>query len=428
MLSLIVDAHEGRDVAVADVVGAYLNAKMRDFVIMKLTGAAVDIMCQVNPKYHDYVTQEKGQPVLYVQLTRALYGCITSALLWYELFASTFQEQGFTLNPYDPCVANRLINDKQCTVVWYVDDNKISHVDPAVVTTVVETIERKFGKMTVSRGKQHSFLGMNITFNPDRSVTIHMPTYLDEAINAFGEDVGGPVATPATKELFDESPTSPPLAPAKQERFHSIVAKLLYVAHRGRPDLQPTIPYLCTRVAHSTAQDWEKLRRLLRYLKGTRKLTLTLGVDQFLTLQTWVDASYAVHADAKSHTGGATSFGRGAFCCKSIKQNLNTKSSTEAELVGISDYLPNTIWVRMFLEAQGHTINNNVLLQDNQSAIHLARHGRASAGQKSRHIDIRYFFIKDRLQSEPLKIEHCPTLAMLADFFTKPLQGAFSAK
>jgi hypothetical protein len=141
-------------------------------------------------------------------------------------------------------------------------------------------------------------------------------------------------------------------------------------------------------------------------------------------VRTWVDASYAVHPDMKSHTGGVMSFGVGGLLCKSSKQKLNTKSSTEAELVGASDYLPNTIWVKHFLEAQGYDLEENVLEQDNESAIKLEKNGRTSAGPKSRHIDIRYFWIKDRLYGEDILVRHCPTLQMLADFFTKPLQGA----
>ena len=136
-----------------------------------------------------------------------------------------------------------------------------------------------------------------------------------------------------------------------------------------------------------------------------------------------MDAAFAVHPDMKSHTGGVISFGRGGLACKSTKQKLNTKSSTEAEFVGASDYLPNSIWVQNFLAAQGYDMSTSHLEQDNQSAIKLAINGRRSAGPKSRHIAIRYFWIRDRLRSERITVRHCPTLAMLADFFTKPLQG-----
>ncbi|KAI2498512.1 Reverse transcriptase (RNA-dependent DNA polymerase) [Fragilaria crotonensis] len=160
-------------------------------------------------------------------------------------------------------------------------------------------------------------------------------------------------------------------------------------------------------------------------------LEYTLGADSMAKLRTWVDgaSSYAVHPDMKSHTGGIMSLGTVGFIPKSRKQKLNTKSSTEAELVGASDYPPNTMWAKNFLEAQGYDIVENYLEQDNESAIKMEKNGRSLAGPRSRHIDIRYFWIKDRTQSSRIQIRHCPsTLQMLADFFTKPLQGSLFTK
>ena len=212
------------------------------------------------------------------------------------------------------------------------------------------------------------------------------------------------------------------------ERFHRVVAKLLYVSKRGRPDIQLAIAFLCTRVSCSTEQDQRKLKRLLQFLNGTIDDFCILGADCMTVLRTWVDAAYGVHHDMKSHTGGVMSLGRGVIMCKSTKQKLNTKSSTEAEVVGASDYLPNTIWAKLFLEAQGYEIKENYFAQDNQSAMKLEQNGRKSCGQKSRHIDIRYFFMKDRVETENITIVYCPTEEMLADFFTKPLQGALFQK
>jgi len=181
-------------------------------------------------------------------------------------------------------------------------------------------------------------------------------------------------------------------------------------------------------VSRSTEQDWTKLRRVLEYLYGTLDWCLTLGADDLSIMKTWVDASYAVHEDMRSHTGGVVSFGKGALMSKSSKQKLNVKSSTEAELVGASDYLPYPIWAKKFLEGQGYKLVKNVFYQDNQSAIRFEKNGRRSCGPNSRHIDIRYFFIKDRLGIEDFEVTYCPTLEMLADFFTKPLQGSLFRK
>jgi hypothetical protein len=110
-------------------------------------------------------------------------------------------------------------------------------------------------------------------------------------------------------------------------------------------------------VSCSTKKDWAKLKWVLEYLRGTLDEFLTLGADDIGMMKTWVDASYTVHKDTKSHTGGAVSFGIGAVMSKSSKQKLNKKSSTEAELVGASDYLPYPIlWAKKFQAAQGYAL------------------------------------------------------------------------
>jgi hypothetical protein len=167
---------------------------------------------------------------------------------------------------------------------------------------------------------------------------------------------------------------------------------------------------------------------VLEYLNGTLDEFLVLGADDMGVMKTWVDASYAVHNDMKSHTRGVVSFGTGATMSKSSKQKLNTKSSTEAELVGASDYLPYPIWAKKFLEAQGYGLTENIFYQDNQSTIRFEKNGRKSSGPNTRHIDIRYFFIKDRLDIEGIDVQYCPMEQMLAVFFTKPLQGSLFRK
>jgi hypothetical protein len=126
----------------------------------------------------------------------------------------------------------------------------------------------------------------------------------------------------------------------------------------------------------------------------------------------------------KSHTGGALSLGSGVIYGTSKSQKLNVKSSTEAEIVGTDDVMPQILWTLYFLEAQGYKIKDNTLYQDNKSSILLETNGRGSSGKRTRHIDVRYFFIADRVKSGEIKIEHCPTGIMIADYFTKPLQGA----
>jgi hypothetical protein len=174
MMSILIDAKERRDVATADVAGAYLHAEMEDVTLLKMEGESVNIMCDVSPEYEKFVCYENGKKVLYLELLKALYGCVQSVLLWYELFSGTLKGMGFELNPYDTCIANKTTDKKQCTIAWYVHDTKISHVDDNAVSHVIERIEDRFGEMTVTQGKEHVFLGMNINFNEDGTASIKM--------------------------------------------------------------------------------------------------------------------------------------------------------------------------------------------------------------------------------------------------------------
>ena len=148
-----------------------------------------------------------------------------------------------------------------------------------------------------------------------------------------------------------------------------------------------------------------------------------IGADSLTSIYTWIDGAYAIHPNMRSHTGGCMSLGLGTLHARSSKQNLNTKSSTEAEVVGMSEYTPYNIWLVMFLQAQGYTIASNLVYQDNQSAIRMERNGRNSCTGNSRHIHICYFFVKDHVDKKEMTIGYCPTECMLADFFYQTITG-----
>ena len=108
----------------------------------------------------------------------------------------------------------------------------------------------------------------------------------------------------------------------------------------------------------------------------------------------------------------------------SSKQKINTRSSTEAELVGVNDAMALVLWCRLFIMGQGFDVHDNIVFQDNQSTMLLSTNGRHSSGKKTRHIEIRYYFITDHVRRKNIKIACCPTEEMVSDFFTKPLQGS----
>ena len=108
----------------------------------------------------------------------------------------------------------------------------------------------------------------------------------------------------------------------------------------------------------------------------------------------------------------------------SSKQKLNTRSSTEAELVRVDDVATLVLWTKLFLEAQGYEIEKNIIYQDNKSAILLEVNGKSSSPKRTRALNIRYFFITDQVEKGNAVIEYCPTDMMQGDYYTKPLQGA----
>ena len=162
----------------------------------------------------------------------------------------------------------------------------------------------------------------------------------------------------------------------------------------------------------------------MQYIHSTIDLVLTLSASNMSVIKWWVDVAYGVRSDCKSQTGRTMTLGRGTIMSHSTKQKLNTKSSTESELVGASDSVPQIVWTNYFIQSQGYNINDTILYQDNTSAISMETNGKLSSGKRTKHINIRYFFIQDRIKSKEISVKYCPTDQMLADYFTKPLQGA----
>ena len=315
-----------------------------------------------------------------------------------------------------------MVRGKILTICWHVDDLKISHVDKNVVTRFIRDLEKIYGKCSVSRGKYHDYLGMKLDFRKKDKEKIDMREYVCETYKMFPEDLGGWVSTPAAEHLREINEEAEKLEPVKKQIFHTITARSLFCGKRARPDLQPTIAYLCTRVREPDVDDWKKLRRLMKFMEQTKDDVLTLSMDDMRLVKWYVDGSYAVHPDCKSQTGATMTMGSGSVYSSSQKQKINTRSSTETELVATDDMLPQVLWSKYFMDEQGITASH-LVNQDNTSAEKLETRGRMSSGKRTKHMCVRYFFIKDRVDAGDFKVVHCPTTEMVGDFFTKPLQG-----
>jgi hypothetical protein len=398
---------------------------------MVLKGCLAELMVQVALNlYQKYVTVDKrNMPILYVMIQKALYGLLHGALLFYKKLIGDLEGNGFMLNPYDPCVANKMINGVRMTVCWHVDDLKVSHVDPLEVTRFGAWLSSTYGIAVAEHcGKVHDYLGMILDFTMEGHVIIKMTEYIKTILTDFPEEITGTKTTPAADHLFQVRDASKArLLPEEQATsIHHAVAQLLFLSTRARRDIQPVTAFLTTRVKSPEDEDnWGKLKRLLQYLKRSLHMPLILSADSMTMPRWWVDAAFAVHDDCKSHTGAGMSLGQGMAMSYSWKQKINTKSSnTEAELVGVDDSLAYILWAQYFLQEQGYDLEPSLLYQDNMSAILLKTNGKASSSKQTKHIKVKYFYNKDKIDQDKIVVEHCPTDQMWTDANTKPKQGA----
>jgi hypothetical protein len=418
-------AAEHRHVMTVDVKGAFLHADMKGTgvtVHVQLDKIMTKFLLEIDPSYAEFV-RDDGTCI--VQLDKALYGTIEAAKLWYDNISAQLIADGYVQNPYDQCVFNK-VNAKglQITVVLYVDDMIVSCEDPLELDKFSVMLRTRYGadQITEHRGKILDFLGMTFDFVVSGKVKVTMKHLVDEIIAGCG--VIQERKTPATEDLFETRDTVDKLGPEQRDYFRSYTAKLLYVGKRVKPEMLTAISFLTTRANSPDTDDLAKLQRALGYLLYSRDRGIVLSIGDTMTVGGFIDAAYGVHTGSgKSHSGCAMVLGNaGPVHVKSTKQKLVTKSSTEAELVALSDYASQAIWLRNFIIAQGYDVGPVILHQDNMSCMALVKRG-GPASERSRHIDIRYFWVKEKVDGKDAIVKHLPTDKMFVNVMTKPVQG-----
>ena len=235
LLTSVIDAREGREVAVVDIPNAFVQTDMEgERVVMKMRGKLAELLVKVAPEiYREFVTIERGQKVLYVELQKTLYGMLKSALLFYRKLRSDLESIGFKVNPYDPCVANMDQAGSQLTVVWHVDDLKISHQRKEIVDDLISWLKSKYEdggirKVKESRGKKHNYLGMDLDFSTAGEVQIKMHNYVKEMLSSypFQKEIQKEAMSPPADNLFSISESVLKIDVERVQVFHTTVAKV----------------------------------------------------------------------------------------------------------------------------------------------------------------------------------------------------------
>ena len=423
-------AKEGRDCGTVDLPGFFLQTDQdKDAtILLKLTGSVAILLVETDPiKWKKHLVKEDGRDVIYAICNKAIYGTMNAALLAYKKLANLFKEWGFIMNPYDPCVWNKMVGKYQMTIMFHIDDLLMSHMKPEIVTLYIKKLEQEYGKrdpLTITRGLVHEYLGMTFDLRRKGEVALSQYDYIKKMRNRLPEEMKkGYRSSPAPTDLFKQKENDPVLDHARQQSYHTITAETLWLSQRSRPDIQLATGYHCTCVRKPpTESDWDKLVWEQQYIWKSRFIPLIISITKKGAI-IYIDGAHAIHTDAKGHSGLYATMGKGAMINVSKKLGLNTLSSTETEIVSTGERLPKCVWFRYFRIQQGDEPVEDVLMQDNKSAMLLQKNWPFSTRKGSQHIKVKYFFATDKIKDKELKMMHCPTEEMIADYNSKPLQG-----
>jgi hypothetical protein len=272
--------------------------------------------------------------------------------VWYDNLSTNLISKGFKSNAHDPCIFNREYDGDQLTILIHVDDLMIACKNRKGIDYVIHGLNIDCSRANAYEGPSVDYQGMIFNFNIPGEVSISMGGMINEFLSEVGVGDDAKAESPSANYLFKIDKSAQLVDENDKGDLHSSVAKALYMAKRGRPDILTAVSFLTTRVNCPNTGDYKKLKRLSSYLNSTKELKLILRADVPYKLHCYTDASYAVHVDGKGRTGNVVSLGTGAFKIMSTKQNIVTKSSTEAEIVGVSDGMSSNLGL-MYVFATG---------------------------------------------------------------------------
>ena len=211
---------------------------------------------------------EGNQKVLYVHITQAIYGMLVSAMLFYHKLTKALLSYCFELNPYDPCVVNKMVNSEELTICWHMDDLKSSHINPKVNDKFLQWIKDIFGQLRevkMTQGPLHDDLGMTLDYSVPGPVSIDMSHYVEKMVKEFPQEnlKGASVASLWNENLFMGQHDSAPLEKEQAKLFHTMTMQELFLCKCGHLDIAPAIAYITTWVQRLNHTDWTKLCQMM---------------------------------------------------------------------------------------------------------------------------------------------------------------------
>ena len=407
-LLLAIAARNNWPVDTFDFDSAYLNSVLGEDEIIYL---------EQPPGY------ETDDPRYWVwRLRKALYGLKQGARNWYEALCRALEELRFKRTDADHGVFFKKLAGSIVIVAIHVDDGMVTGSSAALVNKFKVEMNKKY-KLT-DLGPANWLLGIKISRDfVNKTISLSQHAYIEAIIDRFNFNDLKPSSIPIDPAVPLSKSQSPSkledIAKMRNVPYREAVGSLMYAAMGTRPD----IAFATSTVAQFSENPgwvhWEAVKRIFKYLLGTKKLELTYGGDQ-RGLVGYVDADGASQEHRRAISGYVFMVDGGAVSWSSKKQELVTLSTTEAEYVAQTHAAKEAMWFRQLLtELFGQIESPTTLFSDSKSAIALAQDGHYHA--RTKHIDIRYHFIRYVVDAGTIKLVYCSTDDMTADTLTKAL-------
>ncbi|PKU70617.1 Retrovirus-related Pol polyprotein from transposon TNT 1-94 [Dendrobium catenatum] len=348
------------------------------------------------------------------KLNKALYGLKQSPRQWFATLTGFLHTQGFRTSSSDPSLMIFQQSNIQIYFLIYVDDLIVTGNNEAAVRTLLSKLQNRFN--TRNLGHLSQFLGITALPTSD-GLLLHQSRYAQSILQRAGMTNCKPTATPITAKSHNSSQPSKPFFDPLL--YRQLVGSLQYLT-LTRPDITYAVNKACQFMHQPTDANFDALKRILRYIKGTLNIGLPLSRHSF-DLSSFVDSDWTGdQKDRKSTTGYCTFLGRSlvTWCVK--KQSTIARSSTEAEYRALAAAAADLIWIRQLLHELGCPQNNPTkLFCDNTSAIALANNPVFHA--RTKHIEVDCHYIRECIKNNSIQVHHISTKDQIADIFTKAL-------
>ncbi|KAJ9538190.1 hypothetical protein OSB04_030923 [Centaurea solstitialis] len=391
-------AHKNIKVFQMDVKSAFLNGVLHEEVYIEQPEGFVD------PDFPDHVCI----------LDKALYGLKQAPRAWYETLTNHLLSKGFKRGTIDTTLFLKKEGDDLLLVQIYVDDIIFGPTNPELCTKFSKIMETEF-EMSMM-GELNFFLGIQVKQNPD-GIFINQSKYIKDMLKKFNMTDCSPIKTPMpTGNLL-----GPDLAgkPVDQKIYRSMIGSLLYLT-ATRPDIMFATCFCARFQTNPKESHLAAVKRILRYLKGTPELGLWYPKDSSFELISFTDSDYGgCKLDRKSTSGSCQFLGDKLVSWTSKKQNCVSTSTAEAEYVAAASCCSQVLWMKTQLLDYGYKLKRVPIYCDSESAIAITSN--PVQHSKTKHIDIRYHFIKDNVEKGNIEMFFVQTDYQLADLFTKPL-------